>query len=1022
MRPFNVLDPQEDIHKSAILEASAGTGKTFAIENIVARKLVEGDLPLTLDQILVVTFTDAAVVDLRQRIYKKIRKEYDDTRDIRLDDALQTFHEASISTIHGFCSKMIREVGIEGGVAVSEIGNLPNSLYTRLVTDFIQVVFNTEHYSIYQIEALKQGYAVEKLVETLSRATKCGLPAQLLPPLKEQQERLMFLWEQLGSDPKEKIRSVFLYYNKLKHADTFLDAFPDAPEFDDFFCLGESVLIFLHPVNWKKKIEHQIELPKEIDELREAILNFSNRKHLFSDLVEKCRAHVENYCLKEDLTPFDLLLQKMEMATRNPDFAKKVREKYKIAIVDEFQDTDPVQWEIFHRLFRNDAQLILVGDPKQSIYGFRQADIYTYRKAAESLGHDSLRSLDTNYRSTPTLVDALNTLFDSTHTPGWIPLPRTSTSIPYHPVKAGREESSIKGGIRFITAEDEEGIMLAIANAIIQYRCPLNSTAILIKDRHQAKAIGKILQQKQIPFVLQKQELLNETEAWKDWMTLLRAVVQPKNQSLLKQALGTILIGFNHIDIRLFIENDTLPIFMDRFITLKTLWYQQGLSVMIEKLFSPSFLRDTSLKERLLSSTDGDLYLDHFTQIHDLFMEEETRDRLTPQELIIRGQELQALSESDEPRLLAEQDHVQEGVKILTIHSSKGLEYDVVFAPGLFKTVSFKEELIPLPTRKLVPFYNINEPAVVEHLTEIDAEKMRQLYVALTRAKTWLYIPFLPGKKSKIGEAPPLHLFLARMGQSNQLSSEELYNRIPSLTIETLRQILPSHPAITIESGIVDPTLIYSSNKTAIQLKPPTLPTIPGRSITVDSFTSLTQHQSKSKSSPKVSVPKDAVPAGTETGIVIHKIFEMIDYAAPQIAPFLSGTLLQSWSDVIDAWVRQALEYRFPENFTLADVSPQEQFREVEFLYPTANGYLKGVIDLIFHHRGKIHIVDWKSNLLADYSQESLKESMKEHDYFLQAQLYKEAARRYFGDLPIVIDYFFVRGSAVYRWEDDDVE
>ena len=148
----------------------------------------------------------------------------------------------------------------------------------------------------------------------------------------------------------------------------------------------------------------------------------------------------------------------------------------------------------------------------------------------------------------------------------------------------------------------------------------------------------------------------------------------------------------------------------------------------------------------------------------------------------------------------------------------------------------------------------------------------------------------------------------------------------------------------------------------------------------------------------------------------------MIDYAAPQIAPFLSGTLLQSWSDVIDAWVRQALGYRFPENFTLADVSPQEQFREVEFLYPTATGYLKGVIDLIFHHSGKIHIVDWKSNLLADYSQESLKESMKEHDYFLQAQLYKEAARRYFGDLPIVIDYFFVRGSAVYRWEDDDVE
>jgi exodeoxyribonuclease V beta subunit len=292
---------------------------------------------------------------------------------------------------------------------------------------------------------------------------------------------------------------------------------------------------------------------------------------------------------------------------------------------------------------------------------------------------------------------------------------------------------------------------------------------------------------------------------------------------------------------------------------------------------------------------------------------------------------------------------------------------------------------------------------VQSHLAELDAEKMRQLYVALTRAKTWLYIPFIPPKKSSKGTTSPLHLFLAKMGQS-----------------ESLKDLLPSHPAITIEQGLLDSSLMYRPKSSEVNLLPPILPSIPGRSITIDSFTSLSKQHPKPLTIGKQAT--DPVPAGTETGIVIHKIFEMIDYASPDIAPFLTGTLLEPWATTIDSWVRNALNYRFPEDFTLAEVSPLEQFREIEFLYPTPTGYLKGVIDLMFHYQGKIHIIDWKSNLLQDYSQESLKGSMTDHDYFLQAKLYKEAAKRYFGDLPIAIDYFFIRGSAVYRVEESHVE
>jgi exodeoxyribonuclease V beta subunit len=1037
-RSFNVLDPNETIHQSYLLEASAGTGKTFAIENIIVRKLLEGEHPLKLEEMIVVTFTKAAVADLKRRIYKNIKNAYSRLRDPRLDDALQTFHEASIYTIHGFCQRMLQESGVEGGALIHAVGDLPISLYKRIMTDYIQVIFNSEYYSLRQLEKLRGNNSIEALITDLIHWVKKGVPALENPPLSEQKKHLEKLWSACGEDPIEMIKSHIPNYKNLTQIDEWINQPINGNDFDALLALADHVLEKFNPENKKVRVKNPTPLPAELVLFRDTALHYISKSHLLSDLIEKCRQHLEHYCQMEDLTPFDLLLKKMERCCSNPQFVEGIRQKYKLAIVDEFQDTDHVQWSIFKSIFLDKGQLILVGDPKQSIYGFRQADIYTYQSAANSLGSEALRSLDTNFRSTAPLIGALNALFDANYTPGWIPLPKTSSTMTYQPVKVGRLDEQDEGGLIVQIADLEEDLYLAIANTIIEKKLSLHSTAILVKDRFQASKIAKILQDAHIPFVLQKQELLTKTEAWNDWLTILTAIQQPKNRSLVKCALGTTLIGFTHLEIRNLDDEDKLFFYMEQFIALKKCWFEKGLSSVSEKINSQLIFKSDgnsphhpqalttnekhlSLRNRLLMCNGGDLYLHHLEQIQDILMEEESKDRLSPQELISRAKELQDLSSEEDNRLLSIQDHVQEGVRILTIHLSKGLEFETVFTPGILQKGSFRDELVPLgsPQSKFVPFLSKSDPLVQSYLEEYDAEKMRQLYVALTRAKKWLYLPFISSgdKVCKHGDASPIQLFFARMGRPLHLNSQALYETINSLSAKEIERVLPKHSAITTQHIKTENLKTYISKKQERPITTPTIPTIPGHATFIDSFTSLSLGHTKNSSQqpPRTESRKDPIPAGTETGIILHKIFEYIDFTDPKPLPYIQGTILEPWSAEIESLVLSATCYQFPEGFSLADIPIENQFREMEFLYPSPSGYIKGVIDLIFCYNDKIHILDWKSNLLHDYTNTSLQESMEQHNYFLQAKLYKEAALRYFGDLPIIIDYFFVRGSTSYR-------
>ena len=178
-------------------------------------------------------------------------------------------------------------------------------------------------------------------------------------------------------------------------------------------------------------------------------------------LARDCQQYAARSLNQEACFSPDKMLRRLQEALDTPEFLQAVRARYRAAIIDEFQDTDPIQWNIFKRVFVGHVEaMCLVGDPKQSIYAFRSADIYTYLAAAAAVGEEKRQSLDTNYRSTSVLIDALNHLFAAPRGTGWLPLPRHRQMLHVPPVRAGsalQADGAHRGALHFSLCSAERG-------------------------------------------------------------------------------------------------------------------------------------------------------------------------------------------------------------------------------------------------------------------------------------------------------------------------------------------------------------------------------------------------------------------------------------------------------------------------------------------------------------------------------------------------------------------------------------
>nr|NGY95193.1 hypothetical protein [Neochlamydia sp. AcF84] len=1131
MKSFDVLHRSLNLRQHYLLEASAGTGKTFSIENIVIRLLIEEDPELQetslLEQILVVTFTRAATRELKARIRNKIedslsllqKSSKEEACDYlqavmeqgdaqvekakrRLEHALATFDQAQIYTIHGFCLRMLTNFLFESDFSMHK-GSFKQKSLTKqevfqLIRDFFRTEIRPHIFSPVQLQIVLQahGNRLEKVQEALLKyLTKdCEIAAtsdfssdvekfcNIMRTLKKERG---WLPEKMQEDVERQIS----FYKSIRNKSTssiytFIELFrKDSWNADDFdLLLKEGLFIceFFAPNNLNKKKSHSLPknsslhypelVPILTQSLYPLVQQAKSYEFIFARLVFYCRLLMHKYLSEEEKHQENDLLKHMLKAINSPSFAGKVRSLYQAAIIDEFQDTDPVQWKIFNRLFLENStcKIYLVGDPKQSIYAFRQADIYTYLSAGKSLGLANRASLDTNYRSQPSLVQALNALFKAC--PGLFSLPSLAEEayLDYSEVKSSphikeRKFSDEQGSIHFFQApsvskstqrfpseECEEKFFFPFMTQEITRLHNLdgfkfNQFAILIKDRFQGQRLAYYFDRHHIPYHLQKQTSLTESIAWESLRELLVGILNPRNENYVKIALGGPILGWNYNEIKKLEDPNFLEHILAEFYAFKRHLSQEGFSTFFQCFMQSTGTMDSlSVAERLMKREGGDIFYDELTQIACLLMEYQNEHPASPEQLIAFLDEYKNMGVEDEERLKKVTDPSREAISILTTHSSKGLEYDIVFAYGVVGRTQSRDRLIPQKegtSHYLVPCLDKHSASYTKYCEEMDAEKMRQLYVAMTRAKYRLYVPVAVGDKPlemECGGASPMDIFLARLGQKN-CSYQELYRRIKESDGYQLQNFIKAYPEASItysllEEAFDEVTPLKSQNIPPLMAPP--LVEIPGEKNFIQSFTSLTRYKKALASRDPYSldlanaVPHNfqapcknahTLPSGNVTGKLLHKILEIIPFSVVNeissandlrswIHPLIQETDYHPWEKVLCEITYEALHIKINEDFCLKDIHPSLLYRETEFLYPSEKemlveelqwhtGFFKGVIDLIFFHNHHYYILDWKSNWLGpnieSYDLEKMKAAMEQHDYYFQAHIYCEAVKRY---------------------------
>lgn len=1103
MKSFNVLDQHLAINQNYFLEASAGTGKTFAIQNILTRLLIAGEHPLSLDQILIVTFTRAATSDLKKRIRQTIESSLsfldfylknnlfpEDTFDYlkaladngekgvslakkRLEEALFMFDQAAIFTIHGFCSRMLRQHALDCDLGLHANSNenpLSQSKLKSLIKDFFRTEIHLEKYSTEQLAILLKKDPDQNLLLKTVQSAPC---ATNLKTFQQHYQEFVAVMKELKNRYQlssslllEDFQKQYLHFKNykstvskaeiLKKIESFVKLLDmtdwSAQDFDILLSDGLVWSAALDPSLLKKNAPKTFQLnyndfTEALDPLKQIVHEASDFLLLLTRLAADFQKYLTKYKKEEEFIEPDDLLNQMCSAIENPSFRSCLQDHFKVVIIDEFQDTDPLQWTIFERLFCSEddswkGHLYLVGDPKQSIYAFRQADIYTYRKAKKALGESAHYSLGTNFRSQPHLVKALNALFSAEHMPNLFPLPKEGESLSYEKVQTRSKDFEDtfcdgRGAIHFfihnlhtqkvekLTDLEENSFFPFILHEIQSLKQKndfhFRDFAILVRDRFQAARLMRYLSTYEIPFFNQRGSSLFDSPILPALIDLFKMLLEPNKLSHIKAFLGSILGGWPIDDL---LDSTKIEKRIPLVYLLKSSLISKPFGLFFQEFLSSCWKEGVTIQEQLLKLKDGKKLLKELTQFGHLILSEYGKSWTQPQMLISFLDELVLWDENDDPRLKQWIDTEQDGVKILSLHSSKGLEFKIVFALGLINPIKRGDSLLLIEERgKKIARPSLSDAEERHYLEEVDAEKMRQLYVTMTRAKERLYLPALLIQKGNIkwGEASPMDLFLARLGRPI-LTYEELYQTLNNEEHQLIDWIEKKgkEQGITYSFTVNAPCVIKEDNQDKSNLVSPKIPRISAPPLYMSSFSNMS---SSSYFSLDTIPPHDfsaseqtphTLPADANTGLLLHRILEKIPFniGEDEIIPFIQAQIDLDkwipWISTIKTLIQNVLKVNLG-SFSLSELSENSFYKEMPFIFPYkgpliegtsfSNGMINGVIDLIFQYNDLYYILDWKSNWLGPnidaYEPDSLKSVMDQHQYFLQATLYTEALKRY---------------------------
>ncbi|MGK9066913.1 exodeoxyribonuclease V subunit beta [Stutzerimonas chloritidismutans] len=800
----------------SLIEASAGTGKTWTLTALYARLLLERQL--SVGQILVVTYTTAATAELRERIrarladllavyegtpseddfLNRLHARYpDEASRRRLLLAVHGFDEAAIFTIHGFCQRALQDAAFEaGGDFDSELTADDRELIDALLADAWRSELAAADPAWARFLA-KQRITPQALRQRLRshlgkpylRVEPQGTPvAADLRPVEAAWQRAAALWREAGVAWVTEL-SAHDGLNQSTHKRIKFD--PWRAELDAYF--ADPAVMFDLPDGaakfgvralskaCKKGFDAPVcELAHALDALCDQVAEAlpAGAQRLVAlqvELLARLDRELPERKAAQRLLAFDDLLNRLNQALRGPagdDLAASLRASYPLALIDEFQDTDPIQYAIFDRIYTkgSPASLCFVGDPKQAIYAFRGADLATYMTAKQQADREPF-NLPTNYRSTPELIDALNRLFEH-------PEPFAQRDLQYPSVDAAEKPRATlrlveEGGAAPLSlvwlgddplgkGEAAERVASDTARRIaIQLAAaaegragfykggqftPLKGgdIAVLVANHRQAGMIAEELAARGVPSVRRGRDSVWRSEEATELAAILAAYVEPGREGLLRHALATRMLGRSAADLaRCQDDQQAWDAEREAAERYHQLWQQQGFMRVFR-----AWLDEQAVAERLLARVDGERRLTNLLHLGELLQAESlVRPGLEP---LIAWFNAQRNSEGGGEEALLRLESDAERVQIVTIHTSKGLEYPLVFCPFLWdgKLLGKHPDSARCHDAEGRPLLDLGSEAFEEHLEgarqEAFAEQLRLAYVALTRARDRLWLHWGP--------------------------------------------------------------------------------------------------------------------------------------------------------------------------------------------------------------------------------------------------------------------------------------
>ncbi len=1100
------------LHGQRLIEASAGTGKTFTIAGLYIRLLLghgsdvsAHHTPLAVDNILVVTFTEAATQELRDRIRARIHDarlafsrgksedpviapllaEVEDhkTAETLLLAAERQMDSSAIYTIHGFCQRMLTQNAFESGSLFKNefiIDEMP--MRERAVADFWRQYFYKLPKSLID-EILGYWGSPKELLKEINTYLSGILPQVIAPDLPPdlviQHEKNLAAIEQvkaLWCQCEEELEGIIVKsgIDKRSYSSRYLPTWLEevslwAKEPTTNYFLAKNLEKFsaarLHEKT-KKGVPPAHSVFDEIETL--LVQPFEFKKALTAFAIKEVRFLLEKDKQRFGRLSFDDLLSQLGKALgedKEGVLAERIRTLYPVAMIDEFQDTDPVQYQVFDSIYANNPTtgLFMIGDPKQAIYAFRGADIFTYIYARKQVRDHY--NLGTNWRSTADMVQSVNRIFEHGIAPfiydddipfnavkfapkadlrTWeiagikqaamtfwldtssldLSLPNEAQTLAYSSKKDYQEgmAQSTAASIRHVLETSEKGEAF-FCKGEGKHAILAKNIAVLVRKGSEASLIKNALAKQGIASVyMSNRDNVFASNVAKNVYYILAAVLVPENERALKAALATPLFALTAAELNDLNHDETKwEKAVNEFSNYQNIWFSRGVLPMFRQI-----IQRRKIAERLLAEDQGERILTDLLHVGELL---QTASQTLESHGALARWLLECLTEAngqtDEQKIRLESE--RDLVQIVTIHKSKGLEYDLVYLPFVCEYreaqhAFFHDE----KNHAAVLDLENQEEGIKKAEKERLAEDLRLIYVALTRAVYGCFIGLAPLKKSQgKKETPVVHHsamgYLIQQGQEKE--AKGLLESVQALIFNQPQMELTSPPLVeegwlvenkknlaglraNMFTGRIDRTWRLSSYSGLLRQGHS------GGSILPDhpafDLDALNASDGYFDNAEMALAPYSSIfqfPRGARPGTFLHTLFEQISFkqemqskeTADKIAHLLNiENYPLEWVPVLQNLLSELVAT--PLNATgllLNSLSDNACLVEMEFMMPierlhcaginqvikhydplsqkadtlnfeTISGMLKGFIDLVFCWQGRYYILDWKSNYLGD--------------------------------------------------------